>query len=140
MTIVMSWNTVLILQREWDVRLAHHGFIMEQSRKAKAAKSVYDYLKQRAKGAPVADVEWETIHGTEGVLVSAVDKHRVLNIRLQEEHLSPYFKTDMNLFHMLMLDDSATMTLYKGDHGWLLVFEGIPEGPQPFGQDGFDTR
>lgn len=76
----------------------------------------------------------------EGVAVSQADKYRVLNLRLSEEHLSPYFKTDMNLFHMLMMDDTADMRIYKADKGWLFVFDGIPEGPKPFGQNGYDPR
>lgn len=118
----------------------HHGLVTEQSRKAKAAKSVYEYLRQRTRDSSVADLEWESIQGFEGIHVSQADKHRVLNLRLQEEHLSPYFKTDMNLFHMLMLDDSTEMRLFRTDKGTLFVFEGIPDGPKPFGQNGFDMR
>lgn len=118
----------------------HHGFIMEQSRKAKAVRSLYDYLRHRTKTPPTESIQWDTIEGIEGVHVPPNERHRVLNIRIQEEHLSPYLKTDMNLFHMLMLDDSVDVKLYKADRGWLFVFDGIPAGPQPFGQLGFDTR
>lgn len=118
----------------------HHGLVTENSRKARAAKSLYDTLRSRAKGSLIPSFEWETIQGIEGVPVQQGDKYRVLNLRLQDEHLSPYFKTDMNLFHMLMMDDSANVTIFRSDQGWLFVFEGIPDGPKPFGQNGFDMR
>ena len=120
--------------------MSHHGFITDQSRKARAARSVYEYVRQRNKGEFLENIEWNLLIGMEGVAVSQADKYRVLNLRLSEEHLSPYFKTDMNLFHMLMMDDTADMRIYKADKGWLFVFDGIPEGPKPFGQNGYDPR
>lgn len=118
----------------------HHGLILEQSRKAKAARAVYDSLRSRFRGTPSAGIEWDTIQANDGIVVHQSDKYRVLNLRFQDEYLSPYFKTDMNLFHMMMMDDSASMSVYRADRGWLFVFEGIPDGPKPFGQNGFDMR
>jgi hypothetical protein len=117
-----------------------HGLILEQSRKAKAARNLYEYLRQRAKGVFEPGFVWENYEVRDGVRVAQQDKYRILNIRLHEEHLSPYFKTDMNLFHMLMLDETADVTVYRADRGWLFVFEGIPAAPKPFGQSGFDMR
>lgn len=118
----------------------YHGLITDQSRKARAARSVYEYVRQRSKGERLEDMEWNSIDATDGVAVHQSDKYRVLNLRLSEEHLSPFFKTDMNLFHMLMMDDTAEMSVYKADHGYLFVFDGIPDGPKPFGQNGYDLR
>ncbi|MCL6442827.1 MAG: hypothetical protein K6T83_05105 [Alicyclobacillus sp.] len=118
----------------------YHGLITEQSRKAKAARSVYDYLRQKLRPKMWETIEWNSIEGYEGIRIPDSEKHRVLNLRIQEEHLSPYFKTDMNLFHLLMLDDSADMRMFRTDRGWLFVFEGIPDNPKPFGQSGYDLR
>lgn len=121
--------------------MPHYGFVSDQSRKAKAARNLYDYLKQKLKPEQWENPpDWEIVQGFEGIRVPQQEKHRVLNIRLHDEHMSPYFKTDMNLFHMLMLDDTAEVVVYRADHGWLFAFEGIPESPKPFGQLGFDTR
>jgi hypothetical protein len=121
--------------------LSHYGLITEQSRKARAARGIYDYLKHRVKHA-----EWDPeiivgdIHAISGISVPETDKNRVLNLKIHDEYLSPYFKTDMNLFHLLMMDDSVRIKVYRADKGWLFIFEGIPIGPKPFGQHGFDTR
>ncbi|MCF8563699.1 hypothetical protein LLE49_02955 [Alicyclobacillus tolerans] len=115
------------------------GFVSEQSRKAKASRNLYEYLRQRVR-THEPPIQWEAISGYDGLKVPLQDKYRVLNVRLHDEHLSPYFKTDMNLFHMLMMDETSDMTVYKADRGWLYVFEGIPEGPKPFGQSGYDMR
>ncbi|GGI95465.1 hypothetical protein GCM10010885_01340 [Alicyclobacillus cellulosilyticus] len=120
--------------------MPHYGLILEQSRKARAARHVYEYLRQQANGVFEPAVMWQNIAAWDGVRVPQREKYRVLNIRLHEEHLSPYFKTDMNLFHMLMLDESADVMVYRADKGWLFVFEGIPASPKPFGQSGYDTR
>ncbi|OFW74878.1 MAG: hypothetical protein A2201_04825 [Alicyclobacillus sp. RIFOXYA1_FULL_53_8] len=117
----------------------YYGLVTEQSRKSKAARNLYDYLRQKVRNYEPA-IQWESIPAYDGIQVPDADKYRVLNVRLHDEHMSPYFKTDMNLFHMLMLDESTGMTLYKTDHGWLFVFEGLPHGPKPFGQSGFDMR
>lgn len=116
-----------------------YGLIMEQSRKAKAARNVYDYLKQKVRIHEPA-IEWEQIHGFDGVRVPSQDRYRVLNVRLHDEHMSPYLKTDMNLFQMLMMDENTEITVFRADQGWLFVFDGVPQGPKPFGQSGFDMR
>lgn len=116
-----------------------HGLIMEQSRKAKAARNVYDYLKQKVR-THEPPIEWESIHGFDGIHVPDQDKYRVLNVRLHDEHMSPYLKTDMNLFQMLMMDESTDIVVYRADQGWLFVFDGVPQGPKPFGQSGYDMR
>jgi len=118
-----------------------YGYISDQSRKFKASRHVYDYLKSHVdrklwdKGTV-----WQGIQAGDGIPVPKRDRQKILNLKLHEEHLSPYFKTDMNLFHMLMLDDSAQVRIYKAPKGWLFVFDGIPTAPQPFGQLGYDTR
>lgn len=116
-----------------------YGLILEQSRKAKAARNVYEYLRQRVKQCEPA-IELDNIQAVEGVRVPDQDKYRVLNVRLHDEHMSPYLKTDMNLFQMLMMDEGTEMMIYRADQGWLFVFEGVPQGPKPFGQSGFDMR
>ncbi|MCL6547863.1 MAG: hypothetical protein K6T30_03020 [Alicyclobacillus sp.] len=118
----------------------YHAYVTDQSRKAKAVRGVYEHLKHKLKPQRWESVQWDTIRGYDGIRVPQNDKQRVLNIRLQDEHLSPYLKTDMNLFHLLMLDDSADIVLYRSDRGWLFVFEGVPAGPKPFGQMGYDPR
>jgi hypothetical protein len=124
--------------------MSHYGLVLEQSRKSKTARNIYDYLRHKSKPPEWIEKiqvgETEVIEGTEGIQVSSTDKFRVLNMRLLDEHLSPYFRTDMNLFHMLMMDDTTEMTVFKSVLGWLFVFEGIPIGPKPFGQNGFDMR
>lgn len=121
--------------------MLHHGLITEQSRKAKAARNLYDSLRHKvASETWLPAVEWETFTAVEGIPVPYRERHKVLNLRFHDEHLSPYFKTDMNLFHMMMMDDSVEMVVYRASPGWLFVFDGIPEGPQPFGQQGYDPR
>jgi hypothetical protein len=121
--------------------LPHHGFILSLSRKAKAARNLYEYLRQKVKPEEwIPSIQWESVHAYDGIRVPPADRHRVLNIRIHDEHLSPYFKTDMNLFHLLMIDDSVDITVFRADKGWLFVFDGIPQGPKPFGQLGYDTR
>lgn len=121
-----------------------HGLVLEQSRKFKAARSVYEHVRAKAKQLRTelesASHEWEDVAANEGVYVPMQDRSQVLNLRLHDEHLSPYFRTDMNLFHMLMVDEKTEMYIYHADNGWLFVFPDIPDGPQPFGSDGFDTR
>lgn len=118
----------------------HYGYIMEQSRKAKATRNVYEYLKSHTKSPflpPVTVVEHQL---TDGLPVPQQDKNRILNLRLHDEHLSPYFKSDMSLFHLLMLDDKVEMKIYRAESGWFLLMEGIQVQPKPFGQNGFDMR
>lgn len=121
--------------------MIHYGLITDQSRKAKAAKNLYESLRQKVDPSnwqPTA--QWETYTGVDGIPVPQRERHKVLNLRLHDEHLSPYFKTDMNLFYMMMMDDSAEMVVFRAPPGWLFVFDGLPEGPKPFGQQGYDPR
>ncbi|MBX5436165.1 MAG: hypothetical protein IRZ33_02995 [Alicyclobacillaceae bacterium] len=120
--------------------MPYHAFVAEHSRKAKAVRGFYEHLRNKLKPEQWETTQWEAFRGFDGIRVPQGDKHRVLNIRLQDEHLSPYFKTDMNLFHMLMLDVSADMTIFRSDRGWLFEFDGVPSGPKPFGQMGYDPR
>lgn len=118
-----------------------YSFISENSRKSKSARHLYDHLRHKVPKEQWSEsVEWESIHGSDGIPVPDSEKARVLSLRLLDEHLSPYVKTDLNLFQMHMMDDSMRVVVYKADHGWLLVFEGVTDGPKPFGQNGFDTR
>jgi len=118
----------------------NYAYILEQSRKAKAARSVYEYLKTHTKAPflpPLVVAEYAIY---DGILVPQSDKHRILNLRMHDEHLSPYFKSDMSLFHLLMMDDKVEMKMYRADNGWMLVMHGIQAQPKPFGQSGFDLR
>jgi hypothetical protein len=119
----------------------HHGLILSASRKAKAARNLYEYLRQTVRREEwIPFVEWQSVHAVDGIRVPPHERYRVLNIRIHDEHLSPYFKTDMNLFHLLMIDDSVDVTVFRAEKGWLFVFDGVPSGPKPFGQQGYDTR
>lgn len=122
--------------------MSHFALVAEQSRKAKATRHVYEYLRGKLKDKSkfIPEVVLEEVQGTEGIRIEPVDRFRVLNIRLQDEYLSPFFKTDLNLFQLLMIDDHSDMSIFRGDKGWLFVFEGLAQGPQPFGQNGYDTR
>ena len=120
--------------------MQHYGLVTEQSRKARAARSVYDYLKNRSRGSQLPDERIAEWNATGGIGVGSADRFRVLDLRLHDEHLSPYFKTDMNLFHLLMLDDSTDIALFRVPEGTLFVFQGLPDSPQPFGVQGYDPR
>jgi hypothetical protein len=121
--------------------LRYHAFIAEQSRKAKAARALYEYLRHKVPADTwLKELVWESVLGKDGIQVPAGDKTKVLNIRFHDEQYSPYFKTDMNLFHMLMMDQTTQIFVYRAERGWLFVFDGIPVGPVPFGQHGYDTR
>jgi len=118
-----------------------YGLVTEHSRKARAARNLYENLRGRIKPHEwLPAFEWDSIHAEDGIKVPVQDMHRILNIRFQDEHLSPYLKTDMNLFQMLMLDETVQVFVYKADHGWLFVFDGLLDAPKPFGQSGFDMR
>ncbi|MDQ0188456.1 hypothetical protein JI721_16050 [Alicyclobacillus cycloheptanicus] len=121
--------------------MTYHALITEQSRKAKAARNFYEYLRQKVNQAGwIPSLQWDVHQAFDGIRVPDRDRYKVLNIRLHDEHMSPYFKTDMNLFHMLMMDDTVDVTVFRAAPGWLFVFDGIPEGPKPFGQQGHDPR
>ncbi|GMA60704.1 hypothetical protein NZD89_13845 [Alicyclobacillus fastidiosus] len=122
--------------------MPHFALVLEQSRKAKAARNVYDYLRGRLKDPKrlIAELQLEGMVGTEGIRVDPGDKYRVLNVRLHDEYLSPFFRTDMNLFQLLMIDEHTEMSVYRAEKGWLFVFEGLAPGPSPFGTNGFDMR
>jgi hypothetical protein len=124
-----------------EVRVVLHAYISDQSRKSKSARSFYETMKQKVNSNEwLPPFQWESLEATDGIKVPVGDRSRVLNLRFHDELYSPYFRTDMNLFHMLMMDHSAEVVVYKADKGWLFTFEGVPLGPQPFGQSGFDTR
>jgi hypothetical protein len=121
--------------------MLQHGLITEQCRKAKAARNVYEHLRQKVKSDEwIPSFQWNEITALEGIKVPMQDKGRILNMRFQDEHMSPYFLTDMNLFQMHMFDDVVEVTVFKAPQGWLFVFDGLAAGPKPFGQLGFDTR
>lgn len=116
------------------------GLITEQSRKSRAAKSLFEYIRSRPSSTALNDDMIATWPVQSGVHVGIGDRFRIVDLKLHEEHLSPYFKTDMNLFHLLMLDDKADMSIYRTPEGILFAFEGLPESPEPFGARRFDTR
>lgn len=121
--------------------MSYFALVLESSRKAKTARHVYEYLIGKAKGQNVIqEIELEQVHGFDGIRVEQGDKYRVLNVRLHDEHLSPYLQTDMNLFQLLMIDEHAEIYVFRAERGWLFVFKGLSPGPKPFGQLGFDTR
>lgn len=118
----------------------YYAYILENSRKARAARHVYEHVNKYRKEAylPAQVIFGYPVH--HGLRVSPMDKNRVLNLRFHDEHLSPYFKTNMSLFHLLMLDEKADMWAYRGEQGWMFLFEGIQEAPKPFGKNGYDMR
>jgi hypothetical protein len=118
----------------------NYAYILEQSRKAKAARHVYDHLKSHTKAPLLPPMTIAEFAIYDGVIVPQPDKHRILNLRLHDEHLSPYLKSDMSLFHLLMMDDKVEMKVYRADNGWMFLFQGIQAQPKPFGQSGFDLR
>ena len=121
--------------------MQNHCLIMEQSRKAKITRNLYELLKQKTKKRDIVpSCQWESYVGQEGLRVPVQDRIKALNLRVHDEHMSPYFKTDMNLFQLHMLDETVDIIVYKSDGGWLLVYDGVPVGPKPFGQAGYDTR
>jgi hypothetical protein len=118
----------------------YYAYILEQSRKAKAARSAYEHFRNHTKAPLLPPMTLHDYSLFDGVQVQQQDKHRILNLRLHDEHLSPYLKSDMSLFHLLMMDEKADMKMYRSDNGWILVFDGIQATPKPFGQSGFDLR
>lgn len=119
----------------------NYALILESSRKAKAVRQLYEQLKQNYKGRFLAEQTMEGYTIRDGIpVVQTQDKNRVINLRLQDEHLSPYMKTNMNLFHMLMLDEQVEIQFFKADNGWMIVYQGIQNLPKPFGTQGYDMR
>lgn len=119
----------------------NYALILETSRKAKAAKQLYEHLRNHYKGKLLPEQKIEGYAIREGIpVVQPQEKNRVLNLRLHDEHLSPYMKTNMNLFHMLMLDDQIEIQVYKADNGWMFLYQGIQNLPKPFGSQGYDMR
>ncbi|GLV13696.1 hypothetical protein Heshes_13800 [Alicyclobacillus hesperidum] len=122
-------------------RIAHHALVFDNSRKAKSVRQLYDVLRARAQQEDLLDVAvFGEVIGRDGVRVREPDRYKVLNLRLQDEHMSPYFRTSMNLFQMLMLDESIEMSIFRAERAWLFEFHGVATGPVPFGQNGFDLR
>lgn len=122
--------------------MSYFALVMEQSRKARAVRHVYEYLRSKIKNSRLLEqeIELSDVLGRDGIIIDASDMYRVLNVRLHDEHLSPYFQTNMNLFQMLMIDENSEVRLYRAEKGWLFVFEDLPPAPSPFGQSGFDMR
>lgn len=118
----------------------HYVLVTDRSRKAKALRQLYEALVAGRADAATLEVSVGDIRGQRGVEVRERDRHRVLNLRLQDEHMSPYFQTNMNLFQLLMLDEQTEMSLYRAHRAWLLVFRGVTSGPRPFGSQGYDLR
>ncbi len=117
-----------------------YGLITEQSRKAKATRSFFESIRNRGKATPMHDEKILDFVVTSGFQVPAEERTRILKLRLHDEHMSPYFKTNMNLFHLLMIDENTEAYVYQAEQGILFVFEGLPNNPQPFGVSGHDMR
>lgn len=121
--------------------MVRHWYVSEHSRKAKLLRQIYEQLRQRVdKQQWVESFQWESVQAKDGIMAARQDKQKLLNLKIQDEHLSPYSKTDMNLFQMHMLNEEVEITVFKAPHGWILVYDGVSEGPRPFGQLGYDTR
>lgn len=118
----------------------YYAYILEASRKAKAVRNLFEHLKSHTKAPFLPELTVADFVLTDGMTIPQQDKHRVLNLKLHDEHLSPYFKSDMSLFHLLMMDDKVEMRMYRVEAGWMLLFDGIQAQPKPFGQSGFDLR
>ncbi|GMA55779.1 hypothetical protein GCM10025858_02820 [Alicyclobacillus sacchari] len=73
-------------------RIAHYALVFDNSRKAKSIRQLYDALKARARQEDRLDVAvYGEATGRDGVRVKEPDRYRVLNLRLQDEHMSPFF-------------------------------------------------
>ncbi|MFX4302552.1 hypothetical protein ACOJUR_09915 [Alicyclobacillus tolerans] len=122
-------------------RLTFYAFLSDQSRKSKMARYLFDdlwYNSTPQQRLSVSSVEGYNVF--QGISLSVDDRQKVLNLHLKDEYLSPYLKTNMNLFHLLMMDEQADIKFFKLENGWLFEFDGIPAGPKPFGQQKYDTR
>jgi hypothetical protein len=119
----------------------NYALVLEASRKAKAARHLYESLRHHNRNRKLPGEEKIGDYIVrDGIQVRQEDRYKILNLRLHDEHLSPYFKSDMNLFQLLMIDHTVDMRVYRADHGWMFVFEGVPSGPKPFGNQGHDMR
>ncbi len=118
----------------------HYALVTEHSRKARAARSIYEFMRSKS-GAEtiICDMllDWAAMSGYR---VPTSERSRVISLRFHDEHLSPYFKTDMNLFHLLMIDEEADISIFKTELGILFTFEGVPDNPLRAGQSGHDMR
>lgn len=118
----------------------HYVLVTDRSRKAKPVRQLYEaVLADRGEPASLEICIGE-IRGQGGVELTERQRQRVLSLRLQDEHMSPYFQTNMNLFQLLMLDERTEMSIYRAQRAWLLVFRGVATGPRPFGTQGYDLR
>jgi len=117
-------------------------FISPLSRKAKSTRAAYDYLRLHTQTVAALSNDLQNIpfECLEGYSVPVGERYRILNLRIQDEHYSPYVKSDMSLFHLLMMDDNVDMVMFRAENGWLITFEGIQALPQPFGNQGHDLR
>ncbi|MCL6453272.1 MAG: hypothetical protein K6T78_06520 [Alicyclobacillus sp.] len=116
-------------------------FISDHSRKAKAVRQTYEYLRHHVDASQwVEKVSWDGLQGHDGIPVPKADRKRILALKVHDEHLSPYIRTDLNLFQMHMLDEHIAMTVYRAGNGWLIVYNNVSDGPRPFGSQGYDTR
>ncbi|SIS62070.1 hypothetical protein [Alicyclobacillus vulcanalis] len=118
----------------------HYVLVTDRSRKARALRQLYEALAATRADTRPLEVHIGDIRGQGGIEIGERDRHRVLGLRLQDEHLSPYCQTNMNLFQLLMLDERTEMSLYRAQRAWLLVFRGVANGPRPFGTEGYDLR
>ncbi|MBF8378654.1 hypothetical protein IW967_12390 [Alicyclobacillus mali] len=118
----------------------HYVLVLDRSRKARSLRQLYEaVVADRAEDARL-EVSIGDIRGQSGIELRERDRHRVLSLRLQDEHMSPYCQTNMNLFQLLMLDERTEMSIYRAQRAWLLVFRGVTSGPRPFGTQGYDPR
>ncbi|KYP80461.1 hypothetical protein [Ferroacidibacillus organovorans] len=117
-----------------------YGLILDPSRKAKPAKQLFEWVKKLNPESQLKDVVVMDFPVIAGFEIPLLERNRVLSLALQDEHMSPYFKTDMNLFQLLMMDESIAMNIYRTTDGTLFLFEGLPDVPQPFGAHGHDLR
>ena|GEM_PF-1928547 len=118
----------------------HYVLVTDRSRKARSLRQVYENLVADRADAARLEVNIGDIRGEGGIELRERDRHRVLSLRLQDEHMSPYCQTNMNLFQLLMLDERTEMSIYRAQRAWLLVFRGVASGPRPFGTQGYDLR
>ncbi|WP_018133400.1 hypothetical protein [Effusibacillus pohliae] len=118
----------------------YYALILESSRKAKAARLLYEHLKNNNRRQLLPEQRIDSFTIRDGVRVPQHEKHRVLSLRLHDEHLSPYLKTNMNLFILIMIDERVDMQVFRADNGWMFLFDNVQNLPKPFGAQGYDMR